>query len=102
MISFAEKGWVEENGSWAYYNENGERVMGQLLELDGDYYYIGEDGLMVSSQWVAIDNEHAEEEKRTRKILVLFPGKWKGIQETGECSLWLSPHKRDQWIPICL
>lgn len=102
MISFAEEGWVEENGSWAYYNENGERVMGQLLESDGDYYYIGEDGLMVSSQWVAIDNEHAEEENEPEKYWYYFQENGKAYRRPESAASGSPPHKRDQWIPICL
>ncbi|MDO5407593.1 MAG: cell wall-binding protein [Eubacteriales bacterium] len=60
MTSYAEEGWAEENGGWAYYDAEGKRVTDRLLELDGNYYYIGEDGLMVSNQWVAIDNENAD------------------------------------------
>ena len=26
LISFASQGWTQENGGWAYYNANGERV----------------------------------------------------------------------------
>lgn len=94
MISFAEEGWVEENGSWAYYNENGERVMGQLLESDGDYYYIGEDGLMVSSQWVAIDNEHAEEENEPEKYWYYFQENGKAYRRP-ESAASGSPHTKE-------
>ena len=63
MSAFAAEGWAEENGGWAYYDAEGKRVANQLLELDGDYYYIGEDGLMVSSQWVSIVNENIDPEE---------------------------------------
>ena len=83
MTSFAATGWVEEDGTWVYYNrdeerateewkksgdnwfwldDNGEMAVDQLIEDDDDYYYVNEAGAMVSNQWVAIENEDAGEE----------------------------------------
>lgn len=72
MTSFAEEGWVKENDSWAYYTESGERVAGQLLEINGNYYYMDENGHMVSNQWIAIDNELAGEEDEPEKYWYYF------------------------------
>lgn len=78
LISFASQGWTQENGGWAYYNANGERVTEDwvkegnhwywldengvmandgLRQIKDNYYYFREDGSMVSSQWVSIPNE---------------------------------------------
>ena len=83
MTSFAATGWVEEDGTWVYYNrdeerateewkksgdnwfwldDNGEMAVDQLIEDDDDYYYVNEAGAMVSNAWVAIENEDAGEE----------------------------------------
>ena len=83
MTSFAATGWVEEDGTWVYYNrdeerateewkksgdnwfwldDNGEMAVDQLIEDDDDYYYVNEAGAMVSNQWVAIENEDAGED----------------------------------------
>ena len=83
MTSFAATGWVEEDGTWVYYNrdeerateewkksgdnwfwldDNGEMAVDQLIEDDDDYYYVNESGAMVSNQWVAIENEDAGED----------------------------------------
>ena len=80
MTSFAATGWMEEDGTWVYYNKQGEKVtetweksgdnwfylddMGQmvtdaLIEDDDDYYYVDANGAMVRNQWVAVDNEDA-------------------------------------------
>ena len=56
MTALAEDGWVEEENGWAYYEGEGERAVSQLLEIDENYYYFGEDGLMVRNQWVAVEN----------------------------------------------
>ena len=83
MTSFAATGWVEENGTWVYYDrdeqrvtdqwarsgngwyyldENGEMATDRLIE-DGDkYYYVDTNGVMVTNQWVAIENEDAGED----------------------------------------
>ena len=80
MTSFAATGWQEEDGTWVYYNKNGEQVtstweksgdnwfylddsgemaVDSLIEDDDDYYYVNAEGAMVRNQWVAIDNEDA-------------------------------------------
>ena len=83
MTSFAATGWVEEDGTWVYYdrdeervtdewrrsgdnwfylNSDGEMAADQLIEDDDDYYYVNESGAMVTNQWVAIENEDAGDE----------------------------------------
>ena len=83
MTSFAATGWVEENGTWVYYDrdgskitdqwarsgngwyyldENGEMATDRLIEDDGKYYYVDTNGVMVTNQWVAIENEDAGED----------------------------------------
>lgn len=82
ITSFAEVGWTEENGGWAYYNDRGERVTSQLLEMDENYYYIGSDGLMVSNQWVAVDNENADQEEEPEKYWYYFQGNGKAYKRS--------------------
>ena len=83
MTSFAATGWVEENGTWVYYDrneervtdqwarsgngwyyldENGEMAVDQLIEDGDNYYYVDTNGVMVTNQWVAIENEDAGED----------------------------------------
>ncbi|RHR48256.1 cell wall-binding protein [Clostridium sp. AF18-27] len=83
MTSFAAQGWAEEDGTWVYYDKNGDRVTDSwkksgdnwfwlddsgematdmLIEDDDDYYYVDANGAMVRNQWVAIENEDAGEE----------------------------------------
>ena len=80
MTSFAATGWAEEDGTWVYYNRDGERAteqwkksgnnwyyldgngemaIDQLIEDDNNYYYVDINGVMASNQWVAIENEDA-------------------------------------------
>ena len=75
MTSFAAQGWAEEDGTWVYYNRDGERATDQwkksgnnwyYLDSDGEmaidtliedgdnYYYVDINGVMASNQWVAI------------------------------------------------
>ena len=81
MTSFAATGWAEEDGTWVYYDRDGERVTDEwkksgsnwfyldedgymatdvLIEDDDDYYYVDENGVMVVNQWVAVENEDKE------------------------------------------
>ena len=78
MTSFAATGWAEEDGTWVYYNRDGDRATDEwkksgnnwfyldedgymatdvLIEDDDDYYYVDENGAMVTNRWVAIENE---------------------------------------------
>ena len=83
MTSFAAQGWAEEDGTWVYYDRNGDRVteewkksgdnwywlnddgemaVDELIEDDDDYYYVDANGAMVRNQWVAVENEDAGDE----------------------------------------
>ena len=83
MTAFAATGWTQEDGTWYYYDRDGERVTDewrksgnywfylgddgemvtdQLVEDDDDYYYVNADGAMVTNAWVAIENEDAGDE----------------------------------------
>ncbi|WP_270810298.1 cell wall-binding protein [Hungatella effluvii] len=78
MTSFAATGWQEENGTWVYYDKNGDQVTEEwkksgdnwywldedgematdyLVEDDDNYYYVNENGTMVTNQWVSTEND---------------------------------------------
>ena len=80
MTSFAATGWAEEDGTWVYYDRNGDKVTDKwaksgnnwyyldsngemavdtLIEDGDNYYYVDANGVMAANQWVAIDNEDA-------------------------------------------
>ncbi|MBT9777881.1 cell wall-binding protein [Clostridium sp. MCC353] len=83
MTSFAATGWAEEDGTWVYYDRDGERVTDEwkksgsnwfyldedgymatdvLIEDDDDYYYVDENGVMVTNLWVSIENEEKDDD----------------------------------------
>lgn len=83
MTSFAATGWAEEDGTWVYYDRDGERVTDEwkksgsnwfyldedgymatnvLIEDDDDYYYVDENGVMVTNLWVAVENEDKDDD----------------------------------------
>ena len=83
LTAFAATGWTQEDGTWYYYDRDGDRVTDewrksgdywfylgddgemvtdQLIEDDDDYYYVNADGAMISNAWVAIENEDAGDE----------------------------------------
>ena len=46
MTSFAATGWAEEDGTWVYYNRDGERVTDEWKKSGSNWFYLDEDGYM--------------------------------------------------------
>lgn len=70
----AAKGWVEEDGSWVFYDEDGYKETNTWKKKDSDWFYLDENGdlavnqrideyyvnstgRMVKNQWVSVDND---------------------------------------------
>ena len=85
MTSFAAQGWVEEDGTWYYYDKDGSRVEDEwkksgdnwfwldseeggamatdkLIEDDDKTYYVDANGVMVTNTWVKVVNENQDDE----------------------------------------
>jgi glucan-binding YG repeat protein len=77
MSSFAATGWQEENGTWTYYDKNGDKETEKweksgdnwfylnddgemstdaIVEYNDNYYYVDENGSMVANKWVSVEN----------------------------------------------
>ena len=101
MTAFAVTGWQEEDGTWVYYNRNGEQVTDKweksgdnwfylddsgematdsLIEDDDNYYYVDANGAMVKNQWIAIDNEDAGDEDQPDVWWYYFQGNGKAYK----------------------
>ena len=101
MTSFAAQGWAEEDGTWVYYDRNGERVTEKwaksgnnwyYLDTDGEmaidtliedgdnYYYVDINGVMAANQWVAIDNEDAGEDNEPDHYWYYFQANGKALK----------------------
>ena len=102
MTSFAATGWAEEDGTWVYYNRDGERATDQWkksgnnwywlnsdgemaideLIQDGDnYYYVDINGVMAANQWVAIDNEDAGQDDEPDHYWYYFQANGKALTQ---------------------
>jgi len=100
MTSFAATGWAEEDGTWVYYNRDGERATDQwkksgnnwyYLDSDGEmaidtliedgdnYYYVDINGVMAANQWVAIENEDAGEDDEPEHYWYYFQANGKAL-----------------------
>ena len=100
MTSFAAQGWAEEDGTWVYYDRNGDRVTDKwaksgnnwyYLDSDGEmaidtliedgdnYYYVDVNGVMASNQWVAIDNEDAGDDDEPDHYWYYFQANGKAL-----------------------
>ena len=85
MTSFAAQGWVEEDGTWYFYDNDGNRVedtwkksgdnwfwldseeggamaTDKLIEDDDKTYYVDANGVMVTNTWVKVVNEDQDDE----------------------------------------
>ena len=110
MTSFAATGWAEEDGTWVYYNRDGERATeqwkksgnnwyyldsdgematDQLIEDGDNYYYVDINGVMASNQWVAIDNEDAGDDNEPDHYWYYFQANGKALKngDTAKVSL---------------
>ena len=77
-VSLAATGWIQEDGSWAYYNSDGSKatdtfrksgnnwfyldsdgnmVKSAIVEQDDNYFYVNSAGAMVSNEWRQVENE---------------------------------------------
>ena len=105
MTSFAASGWAEEDGTWVYYDRNGDRVTDKwaksgnnwyYLDSDGEmaidtliedgdnYYYVDINGVMASNQWVAIENEDAGEDDEPDNYWYYFQANGKALKNSGD------------------
>ena len=85
MTSFAAQGWVEEDGTWYYYDKDGNRVEDEwkksgdnwfwldseeggamatdkLIDDDNNTYYVDGNGVMVTNTWVKVVNEDQDDD----------------------------------------
>ena len=85
MTSFAAQGWVEEDGTWYFYDKDGNRVEDEwkksgdnwfwldseeggamatdkLIDDDNNTYYVDGNGVMVTNTWVKVVNEDQDED----------------------------------------
>ena len=102
MTSFAATGWAEEDGTWVYYDRNGDKVtdkwaksgnnwyyldsngemaVDQLIEDGDNYYYVDVNGVMAANQWVAIDNEDAGDDDEPEHYWYYFQANGKAYKQ---------------------
>ncbi len=58
MTSLAATGWVNEGGSWYYYNTSGDYVTDAWKSYNGQYFYLGDEGAMLTSQLIEDGDNH--------------------------------------------
>ena len=93
ITAFAVTGWVDEGGTWYYYESDGEYVYDEwkksgdnyfylgpdgamlkstLINDGSNYYYVDENGAMVKNQWVLVDDETAGTETDSGYVYYYF------------------------------
>ena len=58
MTSLAATGWVNEGGSWYYYNASGDYVTNSWKTYNGQYFYLGDEGEMWTNRLVEDGDNH--------------------------------------------
>ena len=95
MTSFAATGWVEEDGTWYFYDKDGNRVedtwkksgdnwywldseeggamaVDKLVEDDDDTYYVDSNGVMVRNTWVKVVNEEQDDDEYPAEYIYYY------------------------------
>ena len=103
MTSFAAQGWVEEDGTWYYYDKDGNRVENEwrksgdgwyyldseeggamatdkLIEDDDNTYYVDATGVMVKNSWVKVVNEDQDDDDLAEYHYYYMQGNGKAIK----------------------
>ncbi|WP_367566846.1 cell wall-binding protein [Lacrimispora sp.] len=105
MSSFAATGWAEENGTWVYYDkdgdavtdtwaksgenwfyldEDGEMATDLIVDYNDSYYYVDVNGAMVANTWVSVENEDYDGEDEPATIWYYFGANGKAYEGNGE------------------
>ena len=67
MTSFAAQGWVEEDGTWYYYDKEGKLLTGRQT-IDGVQLYFDKNGKQVKGSLVDIDGKTYYFDKDSRAM----------------------------------
>ncbi len=100
----ASEGWVEEDGSWHYYDEDGYQESNTWKKRGGDWYYLNDDGeiavnqriddyfvdsegRMVKNRWISADSDETYDTPDSPSV-----GSWNYFGKDGKITLskWLT------------
>ena len=56
MTSFAAQGWAEEDGTWVYYDKNGDKVSNEWKKSGDNWYYLDDNGEMTVDELIEDDD----------------------------------------------
>ena len=56
MTSFAATGWVEEDGTWVYYNRDEERATEEWKKSGDNWFWLDDNGEMAVDQLIEDDD----------------------------------------------
>ena len=107
ITSFAVTGWVDEGGTWYYYEDDDEYVYDEwkksgdhyfylgsdgamltnsLIDDGSNYYYVNESGAMVTDQWVLLDDETAGTETNSGYVWYYFGSNGRAYKKSSSSS----------------
>ena len=108
MLAFGATGWVDEGGTWYYYdndgdqvtdswkkngdhwfylNEDGEMATDQIIDSNDALYYVNGDGAMVTNEWRKVDNDDFDyEDNDAEAYWYYFSSNGKAYKASGSSS----------------
>lgn len=81
FTSMASTGWVQENGTWRYYDRYGDYVVDEWQKSGDDWYYLDEDGYMSTDALIEDDGDYYAVDSSGRMV----KNEWRYLEdEDGE------------------
>ena len=103
MTDAAVTGWVNENGYWYYFDENGQLLRDQWLHYKNAWYHFAKDGTCQWSAWVNYEGSWyylGKDGKAVWSTWVPYDGKWYYIGADGKAvwNTWVAYDGREYYI----
>lgn len=99
-IILTKNSWIQENGTWKYVDEKGEKVSNTWKQIDGKWYYFNEDSTMktgwfkyVNNNWYYLESSGAMRTDWIKDV----DGNWYYLQGNGAMKIGWLLDKDNNW-----
>lgn len=82
--------WLKDvnNGEWYYFGTDGRMITNDWVKDGGEWYYLGDDGIMYRNRWLKDEGEWYYLDslgKMVRNMPLNYKGKWCWMDDLGRC-----------------